>query len=155
MAISASVARAAEHSQLVQWPGYVSYCEKLALYGTSKQNSHMMRLLPFAISIMAGLLWVVGFSAFGKLLGIPSPPKFQKHSGALGRLTLKQYACLYGALGWGMAMFVASLVDDYFQGKLLNNPVDSAVRIASEVVIWLAAGCLFGWTMWGGYREKA
>jgi hypothetical protein len=136
-------------------PVFVSYYEKLAFYGASKQNSHMTRYLPFGISIMTGLSWVVGFSAFGKILGISSPPKFQPHSGALGRLSVKVYACLYGALGWGMAMFVAFLVDDYFQGKLPNNPLDLAVRIASEVVMWLAAGCLFGWMMWGGYRKEA
>jgi hypothetical protein len=77
----------------------------------------MMHHLPFVISIVAALLWVAGFWAFGKRLGLPSPLKFQQHSGALRRLSLKQYACLYGALGWGIAMFVASFVKDYLQAS--------------------------------------
>ncbi len=129
--------------------------KKLAFYGTSKQKFQMTRHFQFGISVVAGLLWVVGFSAFGKLLGVPSPTKFQRHPGVLRRLTSEQYACLYGALAWGIAMFVASLVDDYFQGTFLSKPVVCAVHIAFEIVIWLAAGCLFGWMMWGGNRKEA
>ena len=61
---------------------------------------------------------------------------------------------MYGALGWGIGMFIASLVRDYLQGKVSINFMDSAVLIVIEVVVWLAAGCLFGWMMWGGYREQ-
>ena len=114
-----------------------------------------MRHLPFGISVVAALLWIVGFSLFGKRLGVPTPSEFQQHSGALRRLSLQQYACLYGALGWGMAMFIASLVEDYFQGRLPSNLIGSAGRVAFEIVIYVAAGCLFGWMLWGGNRKEA
>jgi hypothetical protein len=62
---------------------------------------------------------------------------------------------LYGALGWGIAMFVASVTDHYLQSRLLGHPAKmSAPWMASELALWLAGGCLFGWMMWGGYRDR-
>ena len=114
----------------------------------------MIRHLRFVIRLAAGVLWVIVFSIVGKFFGVPAPPKFQEHSRLLRRLTFNQYACLYGALGWGLAMLLASLVDDYLQDKLFGNGVESVVRITFEAVLWLALGCGFGWTVWGSYRKE-
>ena len=114
----------------------------------------MLRHLQVLIPLAAGVLWVIVFSIVAKFFGVPAPPKFQEYSGLLRRLAFKQYACLYGALGWGLAMLLASLVDDYLQDKLLSNRVESVARITFEVVLWLALGCGFGWTVWGGHRKQ-
>jgi hypothetical protein len=111
--------------------------------------------LPFVVSITAGLLWVVVFKLSCKFLGIPSPSRFQQREGALRRLSSNQYACLFGALSWGFALFVSHVVDNYLQGILSGKPSPhtSSVWMVSELVCWLAGGCLFGWVMWGGNRQ--
>jgi hypothetical protein len=116
----------------------------------------MMRHLPFVISIIASLLWVVVFRLSSKFFGISWPPSFQQREGVLRRLSFNQYVCLLGGLGFGVAMFVASVTDNYLQGKLLGNPAShvSAVWIVFELVLWLAGGCLFGWLMWGRSRQS-
>jgi len=113
-----------------------------------------MRHSPFVISIIAGLLWVVVFRLFSKLFGIPWPPRFQEREGALRRLSFNQYVCLFGALSWGLAMFVSSVVDEYLQ-TMSGNPASrtSVVWMALGLVGWLAGGCLFGWMTWGGNRQ--
>lgn len=115
----------------------------------------MMRHLPFVISIMAGLLWVLVFRALHRPLGIPWPPSFQQRAGVFRNLSSNQYVCLVGALSWGFAMFVSSVVDDYLRGMLSGNPVShtAALWMVFELVWWLAGGCLFGWLMWGGKRQ--
>jgi len=107
----------------------------------------MMRNLPFVISLVAGLLWAVAFGFLGKVFGITSPAKFQQRRGLLRRLSFTQYACFYGALGWGIAMFVMSVGDDYLQGKLLGNVVahSSPAWAALSLLWWMGAGCLLGW----------
>jgi hypothetical protein len=113
-----------------------------------------MRHFPFVVSITAGVLWLAGFSLFCKLLGIPRPACFQQREGSLRRLSFNQYACLFGALSWGFAMFVIFVVDKFLQG-MSGNPASrtSVGWLVSELVWWLAAGCLFGWMMWGGNRH--
>lgn len=106
------------------------------------------------IPLAAGVLWAIVFSIVGKFFGVPAPPKFPEHSGVLRRLSFNQYACLYGALGWGLAMLLASLVDDYLQNRLLGNRVEFVVRITFEAVLWLSVGCGFGWTVWGGHGKE-
>ena len=102
----------------------------------------------------AGLLWVAVFRFSCKFLGIPWPTSVQQRKGALGRLSFNQYVCLFGALSWGLAMFVTFVVDDYLQGTSGNLAFGmSVVRIAGDLVIWLAGGCLFGWMIWGGKRQ--
>jgi H+/Cl- antiporter ClcA len=103
--------------------------------------------LSFVISIIAGLLWVVVFRFLRKPLGI-------KREGALRKLSFNQYVCLLGALSWGFAMFISSVVDNYLQGMLSGKPAPhtSAVWMVFELVWWLAGGCLFGWLMSGGDR---
>ena len=112
----------------------------------------MMRHLPFVISLGAGLLWAVAFGVLGKVFGIPSPTRFQYREGLFRRLSFTQYACFYGALGWGIAMFVMSVGDDYLQGTLLGNVVvhSSPAWAAFSLLFWVGAGCLFGWMVWGG-----
>jgi hypothetical protein len=44
-----------------------------------------MQHLPFVVSIMAALLWVVVFKLSCKRLGIPWPSRFQQREGALRR----------------------------------------------------------------------
>src|SRR5208337_4325640 len=111
--------------------------------------------LSFVISIIAGLLWVVAFLFLRKPFGMPWPPRFQEREGALRKLSFKQYVCLLGALSWGFAMFVSSVVDNYLQGRFSGKPAShtSAVWMVFELVWWLAAGCLFGWVVWGGSRK--
>jgi hypothetical protein len=101
-----------------------------------------MQHLPFVVSIMAGLLWVVVFKLSCKLLGIPWPLRFQQREGALRRLTSNQYACLFGALSFGFAMFVSSVVDNYLQGTFSDKPAPhtSAVWMVFELVWWSAGG---------------
>ncbi len=114
----------------------------------------MMRNSPFAISIIAGLLWVVAFRLFCKLFGIPWPPSVQQREGALRRLSFNQYACLFGALSWGLAMVTSSVVDMYLQGASAHPTSSTSLAwMASELAVWLAGGCLFGWMMWGGNRQ--
>jgi hypothetical protein len=114
-----------------------------------------MRYLPFVVSMTAALLWVVVFKLSCKLLGIPWPSRFQQREGALRRLSSNQFACLFGALSFGFATFVRSVVDNYLQGTFSGKPAPhtSAVWVVSELVLWLAGGCLFGWMMWGGNRQ--
>lgn len=116
----------------------------------------MMRHLPFIISIIAGLSWLLAFRLSSRFLGISWPPGFQQREGVLRRLSFNQYVCLLGALGWGVAMFVASVANDYLQGKLLGDLAfhPSAAWITFELVLWLAGGCLFGWLLWGGSRQS-
>ena len=113
-----------------------------------------MRHFPFVISVTAGLLWVVAFGLCSKLFGIPRPASVQQPEGVLRRLSFNQYACLFGALSWGFAMFVIFVVDKFLQG-VSGNPASrpSVGWMAFELVWWLAAGCLFGWMMWGGSRH--
>src|ERR1700730_2694916 len=114
-----------------------------------------MQHLPFVVSIMAGLLCVVVFKLSCKFLGIPWPLRFQQREGALRRLTSNQYDCLFGALSFGFAMFVSSVVDNYLAGPCSDKPAPhtSAVWMVFELVWWSAGGCLFGWMMWGGNRQ--
>ena|SRR5580658_4081723 len=115
-----------------------------------------MQHLRFAISILAGLLWVVVFRLLCKLSGIPWAAGFQERPVALRRLSFNQYVCLLGALSWGFAMFVSSIVDNHLQGTLTgySAPHKSPVSIAFELLLWLAGGCLFGWMMWGAGGEN-
>jgi hypothetical protein len=108
----------------------------------------------FGISIVAGLLWVVVFTLFCKLFGLPRPASVQQREGALRRLSFNQYACLFGALSWGIAMFVSEVIDEYLQG-MSGNPASSTSVLsrALRLVVWLVAGCFFGWTVWGGNRH--
>jgi hypothetical protein len=116
--------------------------------------SVMMRHVPFLISIIAGLLWIVAFKFLGRLLGIPLPTNFQQRAGVLRLLSFNEYVCLYGALGFGIAMWITSVADDYFQGTMLGNPSPhAAMWRVFELVWWLAGGCAFGWMVWGGYRD--
>lgn len=114
----------------------------------------MIRHWPFGISIVAGLLWVVVFTLFCKLFGLPRPTSVQQREGALRRLSFNQYACLFGALSWGIAMFVSNAVDEYLLG-MSGNPKSSksVLSMALTLVGWLAAGCFFGWAVWGGNRH--
>ena len=99
---------------------------------------------------IAGLLWVVIFRFLCKLSGIPWVAGFQERPVALRRLSFNQYVCLLGALSWGFAMCISSIVYNHLQGTLTNTaPHKSAVSIAFELVLWLAGGCLFGWMAWG------
>jgi hypothetical protein len=113
----------------------------------------MTEHMSFPVSVVAGLLWVVVFfRLFTKWLGIPRPHQFRKErTGLLGKLSLTQYACLIGALSWGIAMFVASFLNRYLEGKMTGKPVAdiSGLWIVSELLWWLGGGCFFGWFMWG------
>jgi hypothetical protein len=111
--------------------------------------------LSFVISIIAGSLWVVVFRLLSKPFGMPWPQKFQERKGALRKLSFNQYVCLHGALSWGFAIFVSSIVDNYLQGMLSGKPAPhtAPVWIVSELLWWLAGGCLFGWMMWGGNKQ--
>src|SRR5208282_4350532 len=111
----------------------------------------MMEYLSFAIPILAGLLWVVVFRLVCKLLGIPMPGRFRDRPSALRRLSFNQYVCLLGALGWGFAMFVSSVADDYLRGPSFS--VRPASLLVFRLVGWLASGCLFGWMLWSGSRQ--
>ena len=110
----------------------------------------MMRHLPFIIATIAVLLWVVAVRLSCKLFGIPWPARFRQREGVLRGLSSNQYAGLFGALSFGIAMFLGFLVDDYLQGA---RP--SIARVAIDLVWWLAAGCVFGWMMWGGNRQTS
>ena len=114
-----------------------------------------MQHLPSVVSMTAGLLWIVVFKLSCKLLGIPWPSRFQRREGALRGLSSNQYACLFGALSWGLAVFAASVADNYLEGALSGKPAPhtSVAWIVSELVWWLAGGCLFGWMIWGGHRQ--
>lgn len=115
----------------------------------------MIRHWPFDTSIVAGLLWVLVFTVSCKLFGLPRPTSVQQREGALRRLSFNQYACLFGALSWGIAMFVSFTVDEYLQGMSGNAASrTSVVWMALRLVGWLAAGCLFGWMVWGGEAVK-
>jgi hypothetical protein len=109
--------------------------------------------MAFPVSLIAGLLWVAAF--FGllmKWLGIPRPHQFREEpTGLLGKLGFTQYACLIGALSWGIAMFIASFLNHYLEGKMIGKPVadTSGLWIVSELMLWLVGGCFFGWVMWG------
>ena len=117
--------------------------------------SVMMRYLPFLISLVAGLLWIVAFKFLGGRLGIPLPTKFQQREGVLRLLTFNGYVCLYGALGFGIAMWIISVGDDYLQGMILGNPSPHAAMQRLFELAWrLAGGCAFGWMVWGGYRDE-
>jgi len=110
----------------------------------------MMERLSFAIPILAGVLWVVVFKLLCKLLGIPMPGRFQERPGAFRRLTFNQYVCLLGALSWGFAMFVSSMVDDHLRGP--SVPV-GGLWVVFRLMGWLASGCVFGWMLWSGSRQ--
>jgi hypothetical protein len=72
------------------------------------------------------------------------------------RLSSNQYACLFGALSFGIAMFVGFAVDDYLQGMVGNPAVrPSFAQMAIDLVSGLLAGCAFGWMMWGGNRQAS
>ena len=111
----------------------------------------MMQHPSFTIPILAGLLWVVVFRLVCKLLGIPMPGRFRERPSALRALSFNQYACLLGALGWGFAMFVSSVADDYFRGPGFS--ARPASLLVLRLVGWLASGCLFGWMLWSGSRQ--
>jgi hypothetical protein len=114
----------------------------------------MMRHLPFIISLVAGLLWVVVVKLSCKILGIPWPTRFQRREGVFRTLSSNQYACLFGSLSWGFGMFLCFAVDDYLQTAFDNPASRSSIAwVAFELVWWLAAGCVFGWMMWGGNRQ--
>jgi hypothetical protein len=121
----------------------------------------MLRQWPFAIAVLAGLLWVVAFVLSCKFFGLPLPRRELQRKGVCRKLSANQYACLFGALSWGIAMFVSSVVDDYLRstrGNTVPIPYMSVLWMALEVMklaIWLGAGCLFGWIMWGGYRHSS
>jgi hypothetical protein len=113
----------------------------------------MHHSLAFLIPLAVGLLWVVALRFLGKRFGIPAPTKFQQREGMLRRLSFTQYVCFYGALGWGIAMFVANFADDYLQSKLLGNVAHHAspAWAAFSLIWWLGSGCLFGWMVWSSY----
>src|SRR5260370_25359546 len=76
---------------------YADSFPKLDAIGACRQDVVQISLtyLPFVVSIMAGLLWVVVFKLSCKLLCIPWPLRFRQREGALRRLTSNQYACLF------------------------------------------------------------
>ncbi|SRR6266852_5731820 len=114
----------------------------------------MMRHVPFIISLVAALLWVVVVKLSCKIFGIPWPARLEQREGVLRTLSLNQYACLFGSLSWGIGMFLSFVVDDYLQGIVGNPESRSSIAwMAFELVFWLAAGCVFGWMMWGGNRR--
>jgi hypothetical protein len=110
-----------------------------------------MRHLPFIISITVNLLWLAAFlGPFSKLLGMPRPATFEQRGGIFRKLGFNQYVCLYGALSWGVAMFIGSVVDKNLQvafGSATSRM--SVAEMAFELAGWLASGCLFGWLLWG------
>jgi hypothetical protein len=101
----------------------------------------------FYISITVSGAWILVVWVVCKLIDLPWPPKFHTREGAIRKLGENQYACLFGSLSWGLAMFFGSLVDHYLQGPQMNSP--SAGLIAIDFVVWLGGGCLFGWAVWG------
>jgi hypothetical protein len=110
----------------------------------------MVQRLSFFVSMLAGMLWVVVFSLLCKLSGVPKPGRFQERPAALRRLSLNQYVCLFGGLGWGFAMFVSSVVDDYIRR---SGESFDGLSLVFRLVGWLASGCVFGWLLWGGSRQ--
>jgi hypothetical protein len=127
---------------------------EIAFCSVSQQNAHIMRhSLAFLIPLAVGLLWVVALNFLGKRFGIPAPSKFQQREGMFRRLSFTQYVCFYGALGWGIAMFVANFADDYLQSKLLGNVAHhaSSAWAAFSLIWWLVSGCLSGWMLWSSY----
>ncbi len=120
----------------------------MAFCSGSQQNAHIIRhSLAFLISLALGLLWVVALGFVGKRFGIPAPTEFQQREGMLRRLSFTQYVCFYGALGWGIAIFVANFADDYLQGKLLGDVAHHAspAWAAVSLIWWLGSGSLCGW----------
>jgi hypothetical protein len=109
--------------------------------------------MAFPVSLIASLLWVAAF--FGllmKWLEIPRPHQFREEpTGLLEKLSFTQYACLIGALSWGVAMFIASFLNHYLEGKMTGKPVadTSGLWTVSELLLWLVGGSFFGWVTWG------
>jgi hypothetical protein len=100
-----------------------------------------MRYLPFPISISIAVLWIV-------MLFILLP-----------RLTAvdirKAGPVIRGALSWGVAMFIASIADDYLRSRLVEGSSfgPSILGVGASLFWWLLGGALFGWSFWSHTRE--
>lgn len=103
----------------------------------------------FLLAIPLPTLWLLfGVPLLSRLFGVSMPLNPRKRRAVMldPNQSLLQAVMLYGVLSWGVAMFLFTTSNRYFQWRLLHNPSDqlSVQAIVLGACTWIGGGALFG-----------
>jgi len=108
-----------------------------------------LEIAHYLLAILLAMLWVVfGVPLLGPLFGVSIPLVPWKRRAVMmdPNQSMLQAVMLNVVISWGIAMFIFSISNRYFQWRLLHNPSDqlSFQAVLLDACTWIGGGALFG-----------